>query len=229
MANNRFIFLTLISTLFFVACKKTINEQPIQDKFESYFGLTPGRFITYNVREISHDETADIKHDTTIYQLKTVIGDTIVDNAGRIARKFLRFKRTNSLQNWVLSDVWTTLIEGNYAELVEENQRVIKMLFPISPKTSWNPNIFNLNSSQDCFYDKIHESRSLNGINFDSTVIVEQENERNLVQYKRKYEVFANHVGLIYKYYKDLKINNFDTLNIKSGKEIRYEITSFGY
>jgi len=200
----------------------------IQNKYESYFGLVPGRFIVYNVREIVHDEMADIKHDTLNYQLKTLIGDTITDNAGRIARQFLRFKRLNSSQNWQLSDVWTTLIDGNYAELTEENQRIIKMLFPVSSKTTWNANVFNVNSSLDCFYDKIHESLSLNGISYDSTVLVEQENVRNLVEFKRKYEVFGNRIGLISKYFKDLKISNFDTLNIKSGYELIYTCTDFG-
>jgi hypothetical protein len=210
------------------SCKKNDSASEIQNKYESYYGLVPGRFIVYNVREIVHDEMADIKHDTLNYQLKTLIGDTITDNAGRIARQFLRFKRLNSSQNWQLSDVWTTLIDGNYAELTEENQRIIKMLFPVSSKTTWNANVFNVNSSLDCFYDKIHESLSLNGISYDSTVLVEQENLRNLVEFKRKYEVFGNRIGLISKYFKDLKISNFDTLNIKSGYELIYTCTDFG-
>ena len=228
MFNKHFIFLysTLFCLLF--SCKKNNSVSEIQNKYESYFGLVPGRFIVYNVREIVHDEMAEIKHDTLNYQLKTLIGDTITDNAGRIARQFLRFKRLNSSQNWQLSDVWTTLIDGNYAELTEENQRIIKMLFPVSSKTTWNANVFNVNSSLDCFYDKIHESLSLNGISYDSTVLVEQENVRNLVEFKRKYEVFGNRIGLISKYFKDLKISNFDTLNIKSGYELIYTCTDFG-
>jgi hypothetical protein len=210
------------------SCKKNDSASEIQNKYESYYGLVPGRFIVYNVREIVHDEMAEIKHDTLNYQLKTLIGDTITDNAGRIARQFLRFKRLNSSQNWQLSDVWTTLIDGNYAELTEENQRIIKMLFPVSSKTTWNANVFTVNSSLDCFYDKIHESLSLNGISYDSTVLVEQENVRNLVEFKRKYEVFGNRIGLISKYFKDLKISNFDTLNIKSGYELIYTCTDFG-
>jgi hypothetical protein len=228
MSKISFGFLILITSLFFDACEKAMNKQPIQDKFESYFGLTPGRFIIYNVREISHDETADIKHDTINYQLKTVIGDTIIDNAGRIARKYLRFKRANTTEKWVLLDVWTTLIDGNFAELVEENQRVIKMLFPVSSKTTWNQNAFNSNSSLNCSYDKVHKSLWQNGMQFDSTLRIEQENKRNLVEYKRKYEVYGNRIGMISKNFKDLKISNFDTLNIKSGHEIIYTCTDFG-
>jgi hypothetical protein len=224
---RKLLLLSILSSILF-ACDKKNSEINNFKKFESYFGFIPGRFVVYDVQEIFHDETAEIKHDTLIYQLKTLIGDTFTDNSGRIARKYLRFKRNNSSQNWILSDVWTSLIDGNYAETNEENQRIVKMLFPISSKTIWNANVFNVSSSMDCFYDKIHESISINGIDFDSTVRIEQENERNLIEFKRKYEVYGNQIGLISKYFKDLKISNFDTLNIKSGHELIYTCTDFG-
>ena len=57
---------------------------------------------------------------------------------------------------------------------------------------------------------------------------VEQEKERNLIAYKRKFEEYAANVGLIRKVYKDLTIMNFDTLNVKSGKEIFMDIVEYG-
>jgi hypothetical protein len=227
MRFSKLLLLIFVVVLLF-ACKKNETYDITIDKYESYFGLIPGRFIIYDVREIFHDETAQIKHDTLVYQLKTVIGDTIIDNVGRIARKYYRFKREIGSANWLLADVWTTLIDENYAELNEENQRVIKLLFPVSLNTKWNANVFNVSSSLECFYDKIHKTLSLNGIEFDSTVRIEQESERNLIEFKRKYEVYGNRIGLILKYFKDLKISNFDTLNIKSGHELIYTCTDFG-
>ena len=223
----RWRFSVMILVAFFSCTKKGSSNESIQ-KFESYFGLTPGWFIVYDVCEIIHDETADIKHDTLKYELKTVVGDTLIDNAGRVAREFLRYKRQNSNENWMVSDVWTMVIDGNYAELTEENQRIIKMLFPVSSKTNWNANVFNVDPSLDCFYDRIHQSLTLNGISFDSSVTVEQDNTRNLIEFKRKYEIYGNHIGLIKKYYKDLKISNFDTLNIKSGREYFFTCKDFG-
>jgi hypothetical protein len=139
---SNFLFFILFVFLLY-GCKKNETNAPIKNKYESYFGLIAGRYIIYDVREVYHDENAVIKHDTLAYQLKTVVGDTILDNTGRIARKFLRYKRINLTQNWVLSDVWTTIIDGNYAELTEENQRIIKLFFPVSSKTTWNANVFN--------------------------------------------------------------------------------------
>lgn len=228
MQRYRLVLLSLSLFVLINSCKKKDSDLPISNKYESYFELVQGRFVIYNVREINHDENASLQHDTLYYQLKTLIGDTIIDNSGRIARKFFRFKRNDSSQNWNLTDVWIALIDDNYALLTEENQRVIKMLFPISKTTKWNANIFNVSPNLDCYYDKIHESINLNGLSFDSTVVVEQADKRNFLEFKRQYEVYGNRVGLISKYYKDLKINNFDTLDINSGKELIYSCIDFG-
>ena len=53
-------------------------------------------------------------------------------------------------------------------------------------------------------------------------------NERNLIAYKRKYEEYAANVGMIRKVYKDLSIVNFDTLNVKFGKEIFMDVIDYG-
>ncbi len=211
-----------------VSCKKDDTTPNSVSNFETYFDLTPGRYIVYDVFEVFHDETALIKHDTSVYQLKTLVGDTITDNQGRIARKYIRSKRNTSSESWVITDVWTTIIEGNRAELVEENERIIKMMFPLSLSTKWNANVFNPGNSLDCFYRNIHKPMQLNGLQFDSISTIDQENERNLIEYRRKYETYANHVGMVIKFYKDLKISNFDTLNIKSGHEYKYTCIDFG-
>ena len=152
--------------------------------------------------------------------MKVVIEDTISDNLGRISWKYVRYVRDNALQNWVLSYVWMTLVDGNNAELVEENQRIIKMKSPIKSSTIWNANVFNNFVESTYSYDRINLSFDVNTLSFDSTVTVKQSEERNLVSFEKKLEVYAKGIGMVYKYYKDLSIANFDTLNIKEGKEL---------
>jgi hypothetical protein len=189
-----------------------------------YFGLNKGAYIEYQVTEISHDIDALIQHDTMYYQLKTLIGDTFVDNQGRIANKFLRYKRMNSTDNWQLTDVWTTIIDDNRGELVEENQRIIKLVFPPSKGKEWNPNAFNNMNVQEFYYAQIHKPY----LNFDSTLFVEQDDFLSLVDRRKKHEVYAKGIGLIHKYFKDLKITGFDTLNVQLGKELYYDYLSHG-
>ena len=210
-----------------MSCKK--NSQNVQqDWYKSYYDTNEGRFIEYNVQEINHDENAIIQHDTLNYFLRVQIEDTISDNLGRVNRKYVRYKKMNSNDPWQISDVWMTIIDGTDAELVEENQRIIKLKFPINSFTKWNANIFNLDENLDCFYENIHSGKSINGLYFDSTVTVNQGATRNFLKFFKKYEVYANGIGMISRYYKDLNISNFDTLQIDSGREIYMEVINFG-
>jgi len=222
-----FLIAATSSILLFNSCKKELVNSN-QFLYSSYYELKTGKFIEYDVMEITHDENASIQHDTNYYQLKCVIEDTFTDNAGRLAFNYVRYKRTNSTEAWVQSDLWSTTIFNNKAELVEENQRIVKLVFPVSEFTTWNANQFNSDLKLNCDYDELHKSKVINGFSFDSSLVVEQENTRNLIEFKRKYEVYANRVGMVKKYYKDLQISNFDTLNIKSGKEIFMTLTNFG-
>jgi len=49
-----------------------------------------------------------------------------------------------------------------------------------------------------------------------------------LVDHRKKFEVYAKGVGLIYKFYKDNDILNFDTLNIRFGREIHFRVIDYG-
>ncbi len=221
------ISLLLLQIAGLTSCEKDlVNNSELL--YSSYYELKTGKFVDYNVIEIIHDEDASIQHDTLIYQMRCKLEDTTIDNSGRIVYKYVRYKRLNNSDPWEVKDLWTTVIDNNKAELVEENQRIVKLIFPVSTFAEWNANQFNVDSKLTCSYKNIHKSRNINSLSFDSTLTVEQENKRNLIEFKRKYEVYANHVGMIRKYYKDLAIDNFDTLNIKSGKEIFMEITNFG-
>jgi hypothetical protein len=58
--------------------------------------------------------------------------------------------------------------------------------------------------------------------------VVDQENFFSMIDYRRKSEVYAKNVGMISKYYKALKISNFDTVKVKYGKELFYKLINFG-
>jgi hypothetical protein len=227
-AHLRFFLIAAIGSFFLLnSCKKELVNSN-QFLYSSYYALKSGKFIEYDVMEVNHNENAAIQHDTSFYKLKCVIEDTFTDNAGRLAYNYVRYKRISSSESWIQTDLWSTIVFNNKAELVEENQRIVKLVFPASEFTIWNANQFNSDVKLNCNYTELHKSKVINGFTFDSTLVVEQEDKRNLIEFKRKYEVYANRVGMVKKYYKDLQISNFDTLNIKSGKEIFMTLTNFG-
>ena len=220
-----FTFILVLSLL--LSCGKG-NSNMDMNNYESYFPMDFGTYVDYEVVEVQHDINAEITSDTSLYYLRTLIGDTITDNAGRLARKFFRKKRNELSDPWVTTDVWTALINNNRVEVTEENKRKVWLILPPLNSSSWDQNAFNVDDAIFCNYDGIHENSSINNLNFDSVLRVEQEDVLNLVSFRRKYEQYANNVGLVNKYYKDLNIFNFDTLNIQYGTELIYKCIGFG-
>jgi hypothetical protein len=215
------VFPILALLLLFISCEK--DNSSLSFNFD-YYGLQKGAFVEYEVTEILHDVDGLVQHDTMNYLLRTIIGDTIIDNQGRIANKFLRYKRANTSENWQLIDIWTTILDDNRAELVEENQRIIKLVFPPSKGKEWNPNSFNNLGEEEYSYTSVHNPFQ----DFDSTLLVEQEDFLSLVDRRKKHEIYAKGIGLVSKYYKDLKILGFDTTNVQFGKELYFTYLNHG-
>ncbi|MCO5260664.1 MAG: hypothetical protein M9916_11015 [Crocinitomicaceae bacterium] len=219
----KYFALILLIAIGLVSCKKETKE--VNFHFD-YFGDEQGRYVMYDVQEITH--LSDGSKNYTNYQLKTVIGDTVHDNSGRIGNKFFRYKRIDPMDEWQLKDVWFIIIADYKGELVEENQRVIKLVFAPTKNKSWNGNAFNTDDALEYTYNGIHEPFNVNGFQLDSTVKVMQEDISNLIQYRKKYEIYAKGIGLVKKHYQHLNINNFDITNVSSGKEIYYDMIGYG-
>lgn len=213
-----------LALLLVFSCKK--DDEPFSFHYD-YFPLQQGHYVTYEVDQITIDDALG-QDDTLHYYIKAKIGDTIMDNEGRVAHRYERYFRDSLNHPWVLQDIWTTIIDGGRAELVEENQRVIKMVFAPDKFKEWNCNAYNKFDALNCYYRDIHLSAAINGHSFDSTVTVEQEDFHSLVDYRRKYEQYAKGVGMYYKHYKHLRITNGDSTNVVKGSEIYMRLIDYG-
>ena len=218
------IYLLLFSAFLFTGCKKQDNPN---FHFE-YFGMQTGRFVIYDVMEIKHDTQVSPAHDTVRYQLKTVWEGKYIDNEGRTASVFRRYKRDSALDSWVLSDVWTGIYDGIRAELIEENQRVVKLVFAPTLTKEWDANAYNNFGSLDCYYEFVHVDTTINGTFFDSTVFVRQDNFISLIDSIQKYEVYAKNIGLLTKFSKDNRYD-FGGSEPQEGTEVYYNYVSHGF
>lgn len=218
MRKLALLILTLSALL---ACKQ--DKQSVQFGY-GYFGLEEGSYVEYDVMEIFHDNISD----TARFILKTVIGEEVEDNQGRMANKVFRYKYHPITGELLDARVWTAIIDGGRGEQTEENQRVIRLVFAVTNDKEWDINAYNTLDKQEAYYFDLNKEKTFNGFTFDSTVVVEYEDFFSLVDYVRKYDTYANHVGLVKRFYKDLTINNFDTLDISKGTEVHYSLRGYG-
>lgn len=219
-----FVYSSALLLLIGFSCKKKTSTP----KFHfDYFPMEQGMYVIYDVTEIHHDNALDV-HDTNRYLLKTLIGDTIIDNSGRIARIFERSIFDSLTSQFKPKDLWTCIIDQYRAELVEENQRIIKLVFAPTRYKEWDQNAFNMYPTTKAYYEEVHKPLNVGALAFDSTVRVEEDSVFNLVQYIRKYEVYAKGVGLVKKHFQELKIENFNKSNPITGIELFYTIIEHG-
>ena len=192
-----------VALFLFSTCKKNV----VQDLYYDYFPIEPGHWVIYDVDSFHHSsffKTIDTFH----FQIKEYIESKFIDNTGKEAERIERYSRKNDTMPWQIQAVWYSNRTGKTAERIEDNQRYIRLVFPPSTSQTWNGNSYNTIGSWDYDYVSIHEPYSLGTLSFDSTVKVEQEGDNNLLKIQRGTEVYAKHVGLVYKHYIHLDLDS---------------------
>ncbi len=221
MKTLQLLILLLVASAAVVGCKKKSTAVDFQ---YGYYPLNKGHYVIYEVDYMYRDGLQTDDH----YFLKVVIGDTIIDNSGRVVHRYERYRGESINGPWNLQDIWTTLIENGRAELVEENQRKIKMVFAPDKYKEWNANAYNMLGAANCYYDNIHISGEINGFQLDSTVRVFEDSTYNYVEYKRKYEVYAKNIGMVKSVYQDYTISAYDTINFTKGVKRILTMVDYG-
>lgn len=216
----------ILALLLVVSCKK---DTPKTDLHLNYFGMQEGRYIIYDVTEITQDHAIN-QSDTLRYQLKTYWADTFVDNNGKIAREFIRYKRDSASAIWNFADLWTGYIDNNTrGEIVEENQRIIKAVFQPSFNKTWDANAYNPMEELILSYSKIHTPYTTNGINFDSTITITSNIEPSLIDTTTHQFIYATNVGLIEKSIRSRQFQlNSSGFYLNKGREVFYRFVETG-
>lgn len=211
--------LGLLCTLLLFSCKKD-EELPAVDFGYAYFPLSTGTYRHYLVDSIHHD----VVSDTSAFQIKEVVGQGFTDNTGHSAYEVLRYKRAANGMPWLLQAVWTQKRTITTAERVEDNERYVRLVFPVNEEKIWNGNAYNTRDPWNYYYSNIDLSYQSGPFVFGRTVTVQQRNNVNLVDVEQAFEVYAADVGLIHKRLIDYQIQE-DGLH---GIEMEMRLIDYG-
>lgn len=216
--------LIISATIF--SCKKD-SIIPTSASF-NYFPIEQGTYTIFDVDSIYHADNDNNNDDSVYswhYQVKEVIDSTFEDGQGRPTQIIYRYKRSDALQSWMLTNVWTQTLTKSAAWRYEDNVVYHKLAFPINKNIEWNGNDANESAEEIYSYEAIHDEMDLGTLTFDSTISVLQVDENNYVEKIYGYEIYANNAGLIYKERADLrKINGLVT----DGTEYKMSLIEFG-
>ena len=222
----------IIALIILVACEKGGSTAGnTQDK--RYFPLEIGNWVEYEVDSIVLNDFFDPpKIDTFSSLMRLEIIDTFRDNTDGLVYKVNYSWRTADSINWKVANVFTVSDEGNALHVVENNIRLIKLVFPITVSTHWFvDSYFHPNEETDYIgtdtlrYDYIHEPEEINGLSFDSAVSVVAISE-NLIEKNAYIEKYVSGIGLVYRKHTHLEKQNIIG-SWENGFDIEYKVTNY--
>lgn len=217
--QNNFIILFLI----IISSCKPINYID-EDYHSKYFPIELNQEKEFLVTNINH---SSFGKDTVTYYLKEVISEKFLNLEGDSAYRIERFWKTDSMDNYEIKDIWVANKSLNFAQLVEENIRFTKLIFPFDVNVVWDGNAFNNQQSQEYRIESINIPYNVNGLSFDSSITVIQNYKSNLLEYENSKEIYVIGVGLVYKEDIEVLINSVDSNDFSQGYEFYQELIEF--
>ncbi|MFN0190023.1 MAG: hypothetical protein ACKVQV_15090 [Bacteroidia bacterium] len=215
--------------LFIASCKKEDDNATVipVDLTQQYFPIDSGLTRYYEVDSVFWDPFTQTR-DTIHYGLKEVIAGTFIDNQGRLAQRIERFKQ-DLTGNWIIYKVWSSHRNGQRAEKVEDNIRLVKLAFSIAPGIKWNGNAYNTLTPRNYEYIAVNIPGSSANLNFTETVRVQEDDEpANLLSDYYAEEKYARNVGMYYRLISDIEFN-FITGDTTSGYIYTEKLYSYNF
>ena len=194
----------IIALLALSACHKE-NIVPADVEFSAdkqYFPLETSKSLIYKVTEITIDKPSDY-YDTIVYYLRERTDIPFIDNEGDTAYRIERFK-SQTTSNWTISDAWEAKITTYTAEKVEENQRFIKIKFPLAIGKYWNGNLKNELDDKDCTITSLSSKYKNENIQLDSCLSITRDSSVTQISKQYDVETYARNIGLVYKEITDI-------------------------
>jgi hypothetical protein len=226
--KNALLFATITCIFAVGACVNKTEDLPLNTG-QNFFPLKKGKYIVYDVDSITYDLLNAGQHtvdtDTASFQVKELVADTLKDAQGRPSYKIEYYTRKDASHTWLIRKVWFATRTDAGAERIEDNQRFVKLTFPIQNNTHWScvrhlDSATNLTIRSETLgkvyenwrsaYSNIDKPHTQGTKTFDSTLTVvhtDFDAKTNKRYYK---EIYARNVGLVYKRFEILETQCLD-------------------
>ncbi|MBK8846693.1 MAG: hypothetical protein IPO27_09210 [Bacteroidetes bacterium] len=204
VSNSAKYCLTIFSYMFYIftisACKKDSSQDEIPYIGINYTPIEIGDWIIYDVDSTYKAGFTNYVH--AHYQIKEVVADTFIDDEGHLAYRIERFRKdSGQFPDWTIYQVWSARISSMAYERNEDNNRFIKVSFPIKNGKTWNGNSKNIFERMDYEFTDVHVNEQVGKFNLDSVAtVLHTDDTTNLVKPEFEYEKYAANVGLVYRY-----------------------------
>ncbi len=218
-----FVLFLLLGICCLVSCQRQVALPEDMNAGKEYTPLQIGKYIEYEVDSMRYNNFS-LDTEYAHLSIRDEVSDTFTDNLGRLSYFIRRFARYSDTASWDETSSYYATLSGNRLEVVENNLRFIKMVFPVKVNTVWDGNIYlpaSASSQADLqwYLDWTYTYKGINtafdnGImDFPNTVTVQASigplgtglindstSTVNYSEFTAYKEVYANHLGMIYRY-----------------------------
>jgi hypothetical protein len=185
-----------------VACDSSDDASP-SDTSKDYLPLRTGWYQLYDVSEITYTLG---EPETLAYELKTVVADSFQNQSGEYTYVIHRSRRSDG-GSWENAGTWSVRINNREAVVNEENIPFVVLRFPVHEGSNWNGNEYNTvvnpgsgETEDEYLVEEAGVSYPVGESEFEDCVVVNQEdNQEFIVYFDQRKEVYARHIGLVYK------------------------------
>lgn len=191
------------------------DDDPMMiDRGVGYFPLTTGSVLEYKVDSIVFDDAGSSNRlDTFSSFVRERVMESLIDLEGDTIYRMQREYRKETDLPWQVTDIWTVANDGIEAVRVEENQRLIKMEFPLYEEREWNPTKY-INTSIDVpvgtesinlfsywagRVTSLHRPEQIGEFAFDSVMTCYQAEDDNELERRYVLEKYAKGLGLVFR------------------------------
>lgn len=212
---KKYILFLFSAALFFTACKKEIIPADEVELGKDYYPLAIGHYVEYDVDSIIYNDFTKTT-DTFKLQFRDEIESEFLDNEGRTSYVIQRYYRQDSTYTWTENKAYYATTTSFKLEIVENNLRFIKLVYPVKLNTRWYGNTYipaasneelKWYDSWDYKYENVGEPYSNGKLQFGNTLTVNEvdytEGEPTISTdysaYTYSKEVYAKNVGLVYR------------------------------
>lgn len=211
------LVMAVVLTVAVFSCKKADDVPAPPQAEQEYFPLEKGKWVIYDVDSTIWDDTFCIKRFYH-YQIMHIVADTFSDEQGRLSYRIETRIRKKPEDEWQRQTTFYATNTKTELEIVRDQLRFIKMIFPITENGNWDGNSYILTQDPELSfykgwtytYKKLKHQFNSGFEVFDNTVTVEAVDEaisdpelfEDIYASRTKsVETYASGVGMVYREY----------------------------
>jgi hypothetical protein len=181
----------------------------------AYFPLETGKYVVFTADSVVYDfgPGGETVRDSSRTWVREIVGDTLRNNNGLLEYAIERYERKSQDDPWQLVSIGTAARTGSQAIRTENNLRFLKMVFPMNKHSAWDGNLWidpdreiqiageNMRPFSNWNYqvDSIDISLKVGPLSFDSTLVITEADDNNVIERRLSKVIYAKHVGRIWR------------------------------